>query len=255
MLIAVSRGCRRSSCEAQSYPRMRLTYSIVICYTCRRPAGLRRPPRREFLQESSRIRAGMPLSSRHHGSPFRGAPEGTFNRGFAVSGNGVIPRTHQYHFVIVKVCEWLPATDVVTVSVPPPFTDVSCASLMVKVWVCPPLEDVSLDIPVTGGVSTSALASVILCVWPDTREDVNVREVLGVDGPEGELEQPYPAKRMMHARAPSRLNRLSVTACSFRSNVDTILRMRRGAVHRPAPLLSDSFPQPTDRPSSQGGMS
>ena len=41
----------------------------------------------------------------------------------------------QYHFVIVNEWEWLLTTEVVIVSVPPPFTDVNWASLMVKVWV------------------------------------------------------------------------------------------------------------------------
>ena len=113
----------------------------------------------------------------------------------------------QYHFVIVNAWEWLLTTDVVIVSVPPPFTDVNWASLMVKVWVWAELDDVSLDIPETGGVSTSALAGVIVCVWFEARVDVKVCEVLGFDPPAGELEleQPYAARRATHARAPSNL--------------------------------------------------
>lgn len=94
---------------------------------------------------------------------------------------------------------------------------------MLKVCVCPEADDVPLDIPAEGGVSTSALASVIVCVWPESREDVNVRDVVGVGvpppPPEGELEseQPYAASRGMLATAISNLNRFTIVALSFRS--------------------------------------
>lgn len=87
-----------------------------------------------------------------------------------------------------------------------------------NVWVCPKLDDVSLDMPDAGGVSTSALANVIVWVWLDTREDVNVCEVLDFEGPVGELEleQPYTAIRAMLAIAPSNLTCLAVIWLSFR---------------------------------------
>jgi hypothetical protein len=123
----------------------------------------------------------------------------------------------QYHFVIVKVWEWLLAVDVVITSVPPPFTDVSWASLMVKVCVCPEADDVSRDIPETGGVSTSAFVIVIVCVWLEAIEDTNVCEAVdGLEGDVVEFEQPHARIIAKHPRTPSESTCLSDIFFSFR---------------------------------------
>ena len=75
---------------------------------------------------------------------------------------------------MLKVCVWALAEAVTTLSVPPLLTLVSCAWVMVNVWECPLLLDVSRDIPAAGGVWTSDLLMVIECVWPESVDDVKV---------------------------------------------------------------------------------
>jgi len=69
----------------------------------------------------------------------------------------------QYHLLIEKVWECAPVADVVIVAVVPPLTSLSCDSDIMKLCVCPELEDVCLDIPAVGGVSISLLE--IVTVW------------------------------------------------------------------------------------------
>jgi len=60
--------------------------------------------------------------------------------------------------------------------------------VIVKVWVCPEFEDVCLEIPPDGGLSTSVRDMLTLWVWPASDEETKVWDVLS-DGPDGE---PFP---------------------------------------------------------------
>jgi len=78
---------------------------------------------------------------------------------------------------------------------------------MLKVWACPEVVDVDLDIPEEGGLSISDLDIVTVWLCPDAVVDMNMCEFDEFEGPAGELEleQPIPMNKARSAKAPSHI--------------------------------------------------